>query len=102
MPEPATVTGLISLAVTNVSALIFILLRDRKRNKKEDGKNGQIGEIKQAVDQANEKMNTVNNLITEVKGDVRGIKEHCTKTTMAFAEEIKNNREKIFDIVKEK
>lgn len=96
MPEPATLTGLFGLILTNISAIIIIMLRDRRRNRKEDGKNDQIGTVQKTIEKVDEKINGVNNKVVKIVTEVKSIHEKCG----VFEREIKNNREKIFDLVK--
>lgn len=90
MTEPVTIGAIVLLVISNVGGWLTIW---RKGRNNEDGKllkgiDGKVGEIKTEV--------------AQVKTKVEGQENHCKQMTSMFEREIVNNREKIFDILKDK
>ena len=90
MAEPVTIGAIVILAIGNVGNWI----REWKKGKK-DGN----GELLKCIDQ---KVGTIKTDVAEVKTKLEGQEKHCKQMTEMFGREIVNNRDKIFDIVKEK
>lgn len=90
MAEPVTIGSLIALALSNVGWWI----REWRRGRKNEN-----GDLLKCIDG---KVGKIRTDVAEVKTKVGAQESHCKQMTERFDREIVNNRNKIFDILKDK
>lgn len=90
MAEPVTIGSLIALALSNVGWWI----REWRRGRKNEN-----GNLLKCIDG---KVGTIKTDVAVIKTNQETQEKHCKEVTERFEDEIRKNRDNIFDIVKEK
>ena len=115
-PQPTTTTtaiaqstevfwGLVALLLSNIG----IWIREAQKARSFKQKNGNLEQIRSDISSTKSKIDCVDRKITkvreeivEVKTEIKAMKENCDQTVGRLSGEIKNNREKIFEMATEK
>lgn len=100
MAEPLLTAGVISIAITNISAIAVALIRSRRKNKLDNGRAKNLEQIMGDVTDVKKCVGKVDKNVDLVAKDVKNQQKHCCETTTRFEKEIRNNRGLIIDHIK--
>lgn len=100
MAEPMTMLGLGGLAITNITAIIIVLIKERRRSKTMKSNGRTMEDVRTIVNLVNKKIEDVRRDMASVSTDIQAMKNYCQLTTGRFEQEITQNRRDILGLTK--